>query len=123
MNGLRVLLLDNNEEALRLATDMLTANGYTVYACATCEQAGRMVALVRPRVILFHGCDGDEQVAFNTLLQHAPHVPVVHFSAQHNSYEVYNAANRKRGYARAAERYALLPDAIRAALVQALQAY
>ncbi len=79
-----------------------------------------MAALVRPRVILFHGCEGEHDAAFAMLLSHAPHIPVVYFSTQHGSYEVYNASNRKDGYKRAGSRYRSVEEAIRAAVVQAL---
>lgn len=120
MTGLRVLLLDNNADALRLSTEILTANGCSVYACSACDHAGRMAALVRPRVILFHGCDGDHTAAFATLLAHAPHIPVIYFSAAQGCYEVYNAATRNGCYTCASGRYQSIEEAIRAAVVQAL---
>lgn len=120
MTGLRVLLLDDDADALRLSTEMLTASGCSVYACSTCDHAGRMAALVRPRVILFHGCDGDHAAAFAMLLANAPHIPVVYFSATHKCYEVYNATSRRGGYTRANGRHQSIEEAIRAAVVQAL---
>lgn len=121
MTGLRVLLLDNCADTLRLATEMLAADGYTVYACSTCEHAARMVALVRPGVVLFHGCDGDDAEAFDALRTAAPHIPLVHYSAAHNYYEVFRAKSKRDGYKRQGARHHTIAGAIRAAVMLSLE--
>ena len=122
MNGLRVLLLDNDGDALRLASDMLAAEGYTVYACATCEHATRIATLLRPHVFLFHGCDGDEAEAFRALLAADSCAPLVYFSRDHNAYEVYTAKSRNGTYRRIGNLINTPAAAIRAALLHRLEA-
>lgn len=122
MTGLRVLLLDNDADALRLATDMLAAEGYTVYGCASCEHAARMALLIRPRVFLFHGCEGDESVAFRALLTADSFVPLVYFSRERRVYEVYIARHQRSAYVRTSAGHPTISTAIRAALLQTLEA-
>ena len=121
MTGLRVLLLDNDADAQRLATEMLAAEGFTVYGCATCDHATRMAALLRPHAYLFHGCDGSESDALQALLAADASVPLVYFSREQNFYEIYRAKSRKGSYSRLGIRYATPAAAIRGALLQTLE--
>ena len=122
MTGLRVLLLDNDSDAQRLATDMLAAEGYTVYACSTPEHAARMTMLLRPHVYLFHGSEGEEGAAFRTLLAAGRYIPLVYFSREQGNYEVYAPQRRKEEYARISWGHKTISGAVRAALLQTLEA-
>lgn len=121
MTGLRVLLLDNDAETLRLTTEILAAEGCTAYACTTCDQAAHMAALVRPTAILFHGCDGEEKDVYDALLLAAPQIPIVRYSTADDQYELFIVHRNLRGYVRAGRGYRTIRSAIRAAVMQCLE--